>query len=63
MRTAIFSDKEREALTKFLENGDRSGTFKRVLIHRIKNSQIQIMEDFDLMIKVLKELEKESRHA
>jgi len=59
MRTAIFSDQERNVLREFLEDGDKSSTFKRVLMHRIKSSHRCIVEDFDLMIKVLTILEAE----
>lgn len=58
MRTALFSDMEREAIHEYLEDGNKSPTFNRVLFHRIKRSQIQIMEDFDLMIRVLTRLEE-----
>lgn len=56
MRTALFSDKEREMVNQFLKTGEKGEGF-RVLAFRVRQSQIMIMEDFDLMIKVLTKLE------
>ena len=56
MRTAIFSDKEREMLNHFLKTGEKGEGF-RVLAHRVRNGQIQIIKDFDLMIKLLTKIE------
>jgi len=47
------------ALHEFLEDGEKSVTFKRVLMHRIKSSHLRFVEDFDLMIKVISKLEAE----
>lgn len=57
MRTALFSDKEREMINKFLKTEEKENGF-RVLAYRVRQSQIQIMEDFDLMIKFLTKIEK-----
>ncbi len=36
----------------FLETGEKGEGF-RVLIHRVKRAELLIMEDFDLMLKLL----------
>ncbi|GAG69881.1 unnamed protein product [marine sediment metagenome] len=56
MRTAIFSDKEREMANIFLKTGEKGEGF-RVLAFRVRQSQIQIMEDFDLMTRFLTKME------
>lgn len=57
MRTALFSDKEREMVEHFLDNGEKGEGF-RVLAYRVRQSHITIMEDFDLMIKFITKIEK-----
>jgi len=57
MRTALFSDKEREMVERFLETGEKGDGF-RVLAYRVRRGQIQIREDFDLMIKLLMKIDK-----
>lgn len=52
MRTALFSDAERKMVEHFLKTGEKGNGF-RVLAHRVRQSQNQIREDFDLMIKFL----------
>jgi len=59
MRTAIFSDKEREMVDHFLKTGKKGEGF-RVLAFRVRQGQIQIMKDFDLMIKLLMKIEVKS---
>ena len=56
MRTAIFSDKEREMVKQFLKTGEKGEGF-RVLAHRVRQAQIMIIEDFDLMIRLLTKIE------
>ena len=56
MRTALFSDAEREMAEHFLKTGKKGPGF-RTLAFRIRQSQIKIMEDFDLMIKLLTKIE------
>ena len=56
MRTALFSDKEREMVNHFLKTGEKGEGF-RVLAYRVRQSQIMIMEDFDLMIRLLTKIE------
>ena len=55
MRTAIFSDKEREMVNLFLKTGEKGEGF-RVLAHRVRQSQ-KLKKDFDLMTKFLAKLE------
>ncbi len=52
MRTALYSDNERNMVKKYLETGEKGTNFK-VLKHRIRKSQNLIMNDFDLMISIL----------
>ena len=56
MRTALFSDKEREMVELFLKTGEKEEGF-RVLAFRVRQSQIQVIEDFDLMIRLLTKME------
>ena len=55
MRTALFSDAEREMVGRFLKTGEKGEGF-RVLAFRVRQSQNKIKEDFDLMIKLLTKL-------
>lgn len=59
MRTALFSDNEREMVKRYLETGEKGAGF-RVLVHRVRQSQIKIGEDFDLMTKLLIKIENVS---
>ena len=59
MRTAIFSDKEREMVERFLKTGEKGEGF-RVLAFRVRQAQFQIIEDFDLLIRILTKIEKVS---
>lgn len=52
LRTALFSDAEREMVERFLETGEKGEGF-RVLAYRVRGSQKLIKEDFDLMIRFL----------
>jgi len=56
MRTALFSDNEREMINQFLKTGVKGEGF-RVLAYRVRQAQIMIMEDFDLMIRLLTKIE------
>lgn len=56
MRTALFSDAEREMVEHFLKTGEKRAGF-RVLVHRIRQSELPITEDFDLMKRLLNKLE------
>ena len=57
MRTALFSDQEREMVNEFLKTGIKGEGF-RVLKYRVLQAQIPITEDFDLMTKLLTKLGK-----
>lgn len=59
MRTAIFSDNERELVEQYLKTGEKGDGF-RVLAYRVRRGQIKIMEDFDLMIKLINKIEAKS---
>ncbi len=52
MRTALFSDNEREMVKRYLETGEKGEGF-RVLAHRVRRGQTLITEDFGLMTKFL----------
>jgi len=56
MRTALFSDYEREMVVQFLKTGEKGEGF-RTLAHRVRQAQIMIMKDFDLMIHLLTKIE------
>ena len=56
MRTALFSDKEREMVNRFLKTGEKGEGF-RVLAFRVRQAQFQIIEDFDLLIRLLTKIE------
>ena len=52
MRTAIFTDKEREMAKHYLETGKKGESF-RVLIHRCRRNHAKINEDLGLMNRLL----------
>jgi len=56
MRTALFSDKEREMVERFLKTGEKREGF-RVLAHRVRKGKIPITEDYELMIRFLTKME------
>ena len=56
MRTALFSDKEREMVKLFLKTGEKGENF-RMLAHRVRKSQIPISEDYELMVRFLSKME------
>jgi hypothetical protein len=56
MRTALFSDKERERVKHFLNTGEKGAGF-RVLAHRVRKSKALITEDYELMIRFLTKME------
>ena len=56
MRTALFSDKEREMVNRFLKTGEKGEGF-RVLAYRVRQSKILITEDYELMIRFLTKIE------
>ena len=56
MRTALFSDKERDMVNLFLKTGEKGEGF-RVLAHRVRQSKVPIIEDYELMIRLLTKME------
>lgn len=60
MRPALFSDHEREMVKRYLETDVKPPGF-RTLVFRVRRAQIQIIEDFDLMIRLLTKLENPVR--
>lgn len=56
MRTALFSDAEREMVKHFLKTGEKGKDF-RVLVFRARHSKIRISDDFDLLSKFLAKLD------
>lgn len=54
MRSALFSDKEREMVEHFLKTGEKGEGF-RVLAFRVRQSKT-IRDDFELMMKLLAKL-------
>ena len=52
MHQAIFSDNERVIIKEYLETWNQGGGF-RVLKHRVKQNELTLIEDFDLMLKFL----------
>jgi len=52
MHQAIFSDHEIEMIKTYLQTGKKPDGF-RVLMHRVGEYNLTIMEHFDLMIKLL----------
>lgn len=56
MRTALFSDKEREMVKQYLKTEEKGAGF-RVLAHRVRKSKISITEDYELMIRFLTKME------
>ena len=58
MRTSIFTDKERQTINDYLNGKTVNANFWRVLIHRIKKHSPGILEDVDLMMKVLTSIQK-----
>ena len=56
MRSALFSDKERDMINHFIKTDEKGEGF-RVLAHRVRKSKIPITEDFDLMIRLLTKIE------
>jgi len=55
MRTALFSNKERDMIRQYLETGNKGEGF-RVLAHRTRRNETKIKEDFDLMNRLLERL-------
>jgi len=58
MRTAIFSDKEREMVKLFLKTGEKGEGF-RVLAHRARGVEKAFDDDCDLLTKFLTKLKLE----
>ena len=56
MRTALFSDKEREMAEHFLKTGEKGDGF-RVLAHRVRKNKASITEDYELMMRLLTKME------
>ena len=55
MRTALFSDKEREMVKQYLETGEKDEGFS-VLVHRCRRGHTQIKEDLVLLNQLLQRL-------
>ena len=59
MHQAIFSDKERTMIKEYLKAGNQGEGF-RVLKHRAKQYEFTIIEDFDLLLKLLLDIRTKS---
>ena len=53
MRTQIFTDAERQAIKDNLSGEPVDSNFWGVLVHRIKRNNLDLLEDVDLMMRVL----------
>ena len=62
MHQAIFSDNERTMIKEYLDSGVQGEGF-RVLKHRVKQYELTFIEDFDLLIKFLTSIEKQTKRA
>ena len=62
MHQAIFSDKERDMIKEYLGSGIQGDGF-RVLKHRIKQYEMTIIEDFDIMIKFQLSVDKHRKRS
>ena len=62
MHQAIFSDKERDMIRTYLDSGVQGDGF-RVLKHRIKQYEMTIIEDFDIMIKFQLSVDKHRKRS
>ena len=60
MHQAIFSDNERSLIKDYLSS-EKQGEGFRVLKHRAKQYELTIFEDFELMIKFLTSIEKQTK--
>ena len=58
MKTFIFTDKERQTIKDHLNGEPVDSNFWGVLVHRIKRNNLGILEDVDLMMKVLISIQK-----
>jgi len=58
MRTQIFTDAERQAIKTHLSGEPVAPNFWAVLVHRIKRNNLGLLEDVDLMKKVLTSVQK-----
>ena len=58
MRTSIFTDAERKAIKDHLKGEPIDSNFWGVLVHRIKRNNLGLLEDVDLMRKVLVNVRK-----
>jgi len=62
MHQAIFSDNERTMIKEYLDSGVQGEGF-RVLKHRVKQYELTFIEDFDLLIKFLTSIEKQTKRT
>ena len=65
MHQAIFSDHEVKRIKEFLETGKLPDGF-RVLMHRVRQYNLTIIEHFSLMMKLLnsdKSIEKQTKRT
>lgn len=62
MHTAIFSEKERELITNYLDSGEKGDSF-RVLKHRVTQNESTIISDYELMIKFKTSVLKHSKRS
>jgi len=60
MHQAIFSDNERTMIKEYLDS-EKQGEGFRVLKHRVKQYELTFIEDFDLLIKFLTSIEKQTK--
>jgi len=58
MRTQIFTDAERQVIKDHINGYSVDSNFWGVLVHRIKRNNLDILEDVDLMMKVLTSVQK-----
>ena len=62
MHQAIFSDNERTMIKEYLDS-EKQGEGFRVLKHRVKQYELTFIEDFDLLIKFLTSIEKQTKRT
>ena len=62
MHQAIFSDNERTMIKEYLDS-EKQGEGFRVLKHRVKQYELTFIEDFDLLLKFLTSIEKQTKRT
>lgn len=63
MRNSIFTNAERRAIKDHLDGKPVNPNFWGVLVHRIKRNNLSILEEVDLMLKVLNVLKLDEEEA